>query len=327
MTDLHPNWQATDIGGDPVNVHAAVPEKEDSLPEPDTSVAPTQSLTRQPAAIAGILLVISFGMAIYYGRSALMGSGMPGTVTIHIQETGLVPQSVRVAQGATVTWVNDTDQPQALASNELCTTSRACLSTGPIAAGGSASLAIAGDFASGVYHYYSVTAQGTEGVLTVTPSSGAEKRLGAQANLETALPLDEPTNGAASSESSMATDEPEFVALADNASSSEEAVPPPANGGVLLLTEAEAAASSGDASDVASSSSAPAVDPSVSLPTNPYAVGGVRQIPDSSQTDGTLHGGAPLPLSQPETGPGLWVAGLMALGLLFLLSRKSHRIQ
>ena len=324
MTDLHPNWQATDAGGEPVPVHSAVPAEVPG--EPDMPGAPTQSLTRQPAAIAGILLVISFGMAIFYGRSALLGSDTPDTVTIRIAETGFVPQGVSIPQGGTVTWINETDQPQALASNELCTTDRICLSTSPIAPGGTASLGISGDFAPGAYPYYSTASQNLEGILTVLADANAERRLGAQTNLETTLPPDEGTSSSTFSEISSIAPEPDFIALADASSSSANMDPPPAQGGVLLIDPPEDTSGNGEeAGESSSSSSSLSVGPSAGLPTNPNTVGGTR--PNTPAAPGTLHSGAPLPISQPETGPGLWFAGLMALGLLFLLSRKSHRIQ
>ncbi|MDD5751518.1 MAG: hypothetical protein PHS73_03285 [Candidatus Peribacteraceae bacterium] len=326
MTDLHPNWQATDADGDPVPVRAPAPEA--PAPEPDAPDA-VQPMTRQPAAIAGILLVISLGMALYYGRSVLIGATAPGTITIRIQDTGFLPQSARLAQGDTVTWVNETARTQALASDELCTTERACLSTGTIAPGGSASRTITADFSAGTYRYYGIAAQGTEGILIVTASPRAAQRLGAQANLETALPLDAgtgSTSSAVSSVSSSSSTVPEDPEAAVPAGSAPPP-PPPTDGSISLFTEEDIPSDTTPPPPPPPSAGGTTGNITVRLPTNPYAVGsGQPTVPVPAPT-GSLFGGTPLPISQPATGPGLWFAGLTALSLLFLFSRRHHRIQ
>lgn len=329
MTDLHPNWQATDAGAEPVTVHAAAPDVE---PDTDPPIESSRTLTRQPAAIAGILLTLSIGLALFYGRTLFTLSSAPGSSVIHITRNGFVPAQVQVAQGDSITWMNDTSSAQGLASDELCTTSHACLSTGLIAPESSASLILADEFLPGTYHYYSISMEGVQGTVTVSGSSRPrEKSLGAQAALENALPLDsssssaesassaQESSGESSSSAAAAETDPLILTAGESSSSSSE-------DGVVLTSGDESSSEEGQ--EFTSSASSLITDQSGRLPVNPFAVDGVQgQGPGTVGVGSTggLHGGAPLPDFQPETGPGVWLAVLAALGAVFMIVHRGQR--
>lgn len=94
-----------------------------------------------------------------------------------------------------------------------------------------------------------------------------------------------------------------------------EPAPPPAVPDALTMDEEE---------------TTPPADQSDLIPLNPYTVGSGRDgnpVAPSATAAGTLHGGAPVPrpLTQPTTGPGLWIVIMGSFGLLFASTRTMLR--
>ncbi|MDD4628219.1 MAG: hypothetical protein PHE68_02375 [Candidatus Peribacteraceae bacterium] len=337
MTELHPNWDATDKGEEIIPVHAAAADE--PLPEPPH----VTSMSRQPAAVAGILISISIGFALYLGIGPSANGGVASGTTVHITASGFTPAQISVTQGEEITWINDVQSAQALQSDELCTTARQCFATSLFAPGSAAGLVITPDFMPGTYRYYSITTQGMEGSITVIASKKPLRDSTArhQANLENALPVEDSSAsaGAASSdsvpsaassmESSLPSADPDPVALppesssSDESSSSEESEP-------TVIPSSDSSSSEYIAAEPAASSAASSVrsaSPSATIPVNPYTVGSPRGSNNSMGTASTgkeaLHGGAPRPIAQPETGPTIWIAIALAVSALFVLTQRS----
>jgi len=383
MTDLHPNWDATDGGEESIPVHAA------AVSEPPAETPHATSVSRQPAAVAGILISISIGFALYLGFGPGVHGGLSSASTIRITSAGFTPAHVTISQGEEITWINDRDTAQALQSDELCTTARQCFATTLFAPGSSASLTITSDFMPGTYRYYSITTQDMEGSITVTAATKAVRdSLGQhQANLENALPVGDSSASAeaasSSAESSVMSDTASSVSSADPepeapepeapipdpipeaSSSSETSEPEPLpaadsssssscfyaipidcpSGRILSGTEqtgadgcvrrgawccgdylCEGEESALGCTEDCRNSSASSVTRPPTIPVNPYTVGSPRGS-STTKTGATsseaLHGGAPRPLSQPETGPTIWIVIALALSALFALTQRS----
>lgn len=350
MSDLHPNWQATDGESEeqalPVHVAEKKPVQEPTAPAPQPPHAPRmRRLSRQPAAVAGMLLAVSIGASLYFSFDR--GSD----VTVHITDKGFSPSNVTVTTGGQVRWINDTDRPHVLQSDVLCTGDQECFTTSAIAPQASTTLTITPDFRAGTYAYYSITTQGMEAHITVLAGSAAKKHAQSvtqQQNLAQAVPF------ASSAQSSV----PPATAGGTTSSSSRPlnvafAFPDEGSSAGLEFTDITAPLMGGIGNDgsavppsgddalfsfPSASSASSRTGPSrvTQLPVNPYTVNGTRTHPFDAQgkpiTAGstssqksqksTLHAGAPRPITQPETGPALWIT-LTGTILLLLLGTRS----
>jgi plastocyanin len=284
-----------------------------------------------------MLIAISIGLSFFFGFDR-------GTeITVRITETGFSPKAVTVTTGGDIRWINETNKPHVLQSDALCTRNQECFSTRAIEPKQSAVLNITSDFNAGTYPYYSISAQGMEASITVlagtsgTPATAANTAT--QQHLAQAVPFDGASPGSTASAGtgqSSATD--------SRMGTMAFAIPPADEDGFVdvtsVLTENDNSAPQGQypAADqsVGAASSESARQPSsrtTQLPVNPYTVGSTRAHPfdaegkpvtagGNASSTGTLHGGAPRPLSQPETGPALWITLFGSFGLLFLVTRN-----
>ncbi|MDO8469179.1 MAG: hypothetical protein Q7S29_05475 [Candidatus Peribacter sp.] len=348
MTDLHPNWQSTDASAEEqlLPVHVAERPKQSQEPPAEQAHQPRmRRLSRQPAAIAGMLLAISIGFSLFFGFDQ-------GTeTTVRITENGFSPTSVTVTTGGDIRWINETDRPQVLQSDALCTHNQECFSTHSIAPKESATLTITPEFDAGTYSYYSINAQGMEASITVLAAKAgtptAAVNTATRQNLAQTVPFDSATHSATSSAGAG-----QSSSLFSRTGNLAFALPPADADGFVDIASVLAGNGDADAaypaagarnsvpSGAASSDSRREPDRVVQLPVNPYTVNGNRAHPFDAQgkpiTAGgssssvksvkgaktTLHGGAPLPIAQPATGPALWITIMGAFALLFFVTRN-----
>jgi len=343
MTDLHPNWTTDGPEEQPIPVR--ITEKPKQNPEPPRTDHPhaprMHRLSRQPAAIAGMLLALSIGLSLFFSFD-----GDP-EILVRITEQGFSPQTVTVTAGSTVRWVNQTDRPHVLQSDALCTRNQECFSTRSIGPEESATLTITPDFSAGTYAYYSINTHGMEASITVrtggTDTAPATAGPTTQQNLAQAVPFDTASQGSSvssgteSSASVSSQKNPMAFAFPDDDAGDDAFVDL-----TSVLTEGagssqppfRAAAGNPDFPTVGDSSSASrSADSVTQLPLNPYTVSGTRTHPfdaegkplaagAGSSAKSTLHGSAPRPLSQPATGPALWITLFGTFGLLFIATRN-----
>jgi plastocyanin len=314
-------------------------------------------LSRQPAAITGILLAVSIGLTLLFGTD--LTSGGQETI-VRITSQGFSPQTAHVNVGGRITWVNDSTAAHTLQSDRLCTRDRHCLLTRSIAPQSSTSLSITEDFSPGSYPYYSITRQGMEGTVMVLasqePAPPATAKTTKQQNLESVLPLAELAANAVT---------PPAGGGADGSPSSRAGLPPPssarsaassrpadldADSPTSLLRDGplpplDATWGAPDpATQESSSAQRSRADVSALIPSNPYTINSTRTHPFdeegnpikpgsgsslSKKSVTQLHGGAPVrrPITQPSTGPGLWITIVGAFGLLFLSTYRLLRKQ
>lgn len=350
MTDLHPNWQATDMSADEQPLPVRIAQKSDSHPQPAPRLSNPQHahrLSRQPAAVAGMLVVISIGLTLFFGKDG------GRQTTIRITENGFIPKSSIVNKGKEIRWVNETTRPHVLQSDALCATGQECFSTHSIAPGESVTLTITSDFRSGTYPYYSISAQDMEASITVQSDTDkiapSAARGATQQHLAQAAVLDANQSSAQFSSAADVTsdvtlsnvmafslppeDEDSSAHLADTQSNDESSATEESNQGTDWESIMRADAFSSSSLDGLPKQPSQAAQ----IPINPYTVNSTRTHPfdaqgkpaaggsSSSAGKNALHGGAHRPLTQPTTGPGIWVTLAGSIGLLFLCTRKLLR--
>jgi plastocyanin len=335
MTDLHPNWQTTDAGGDSAPVRISVHQETIQPPTLSPSISNNQhptltQISRQPAAIVGMLLASTIGLSLAFGWSA---GSKHQSVTVHITAKGFEPSIIQADADATLTWVNDTSFTHTLQSDQLCTRYQECFITDAIAPGSSTRLALSDAFSTGTYTYYSINQRGLEGSLTITSRRTEAPRTTAQAipqgNVQPTVPMSKssaaPIRPQQRSSQAVNMMDPDDTSALDGFSDEEN----------LASLEDEMFEPSEDTrvEDPVDSPEAPSHDQSNLLPLNPNTVGSHRTTqPPSAGTSSakggeSLHGGAPLrkPITQPSTGPGLWAVITGSAGLLFFGTRKMLR--
>ncbi|ALM09739.1 MAG TPA: hypothetical protein DEB30_00930 [Candidatus Peribacter riflensis] len=350
MTDIHPNWQTTESdapGEQSLPIHIVEKPKSEEIPPSQKPPPRVRRLSRQPAAVAGMLLAISVGLTFFFG----MDSGETPTV-IRITSDGFSPQTITVTPGSDLTWTNESARSHVLQSDTLCTQDRECFVTPAIAPGETAHLTITDAFAPGTYSVYSISAQGMEGSITVLAAQPGKRPTAKTAigqNLAQAAPFTGGGTGSAPASSAPASSAASFM----SAPSGGIPVDPSPTAGnefvdlTSLLSAGNLPPLDDDVDDfsalnpfgsgAASSANTSAPRPSAALPVNPYRVNATTAHPfdeqgnpvapgsGSSSSKSVLHGGAPRPIAQPSTGPGLWVTILGTFGLLFFATHRALR--
>lgn len=111
MTPMHPHWQSTEE-------EQIVPVRDASAPQ-----APARNVSRAPAAIVGILLMLGVAAFSFGGLEALIGQVTNPTpdVTIRILQSGPEPATVDIRPGQTIRWINEDQIPHVLTSETLPT--------------------------------------------------------------------------------------------------------------------------------------------------------------------------------------------------------------
>lgn len=290
MMDIHPHWQSTGEQG----FHVPVGHS---------------SVSRRPAALVGIALVVALGITVVHGipsfslsqpESALSGTVSPpppppsDTAEIHITDHGPVPASITVRPGQEITWFNDqTAIPHILESETLRGADGALLYTPAIFPGNSAHFSIARNMEPGAYPYDSTTSDAVAGTVVVVADAGTPVAAPAAAG-----PIAPATNAQNNNDGAA----PLIPRFPDDSGGHPGAQPtPPQNQDALL-------------------------------PHNPYMIGSARAHPfdlsgnpvgAAAPSRSVRHAGAP---RQPETGASLWIAVTLSLGI-FLIGWLANRSQ
>ncbi len=280
MADIHPHWQTT---GDERPTAVGTPTVRD--------IEPKHTISRKPAAIAGILVVVALGVSFVHGVNTLSGQLSDGIV-VTIGASGMTPATVDVLPGQSITWTNEMTVPHILLSDSLCDSTDDCLYTDTMFEGDSYTYTVPLDIAGGTYAYRSATDASITGTVNVLSSTEPET------TVDDETPLGTETD----------TSDAEVEALFEEL----ESAPPTDEEAVTFTTQ----------ETVAEETITQA--PPVALPTNPYTVNS-----GSSNNDSGLHSGAPLqpvtqhrPFTQPQTGPGAWLIAIAGLVAFWFVSRK-----
>ncbi|MDA1208449.1 MAG: hypothetical protein O2904_00255 [bacterium] len=158
---IHPDWQNTDAETEEVPVHDV------------NAPAPTEmhTISRRPAAIAGILLVVGSASLFMHGVDTLTGQ-LTEPISVILADTGIDPVEITVPAGEEVRWTNQQEIPQYLISDTLCSPSAdECMSTSTMFEGDEISYTIPADVPAGSYEYFSPTDPSLTGTIIVTKGS------------------------------------------------------------------------------------------------------------------------------------------------------------
>lgn len=138
MNSIHPAWQSED---DEVPVRIV-----------------NREISRRPAAIVGMVLVIAAGFILFDGADSLTGQVTEDTPvsgpSIYITDTGFSPSTLEVLLGETVTWISQTQFPLTITSDILCSDNNFCLQSEELTNGQTHTFSITQDMAPGQYIYF-----------------------------------------------------------------------------------------------------------------------------------------------------------------------------
>lgn len=149
MSNIDPVWQSEDGEPVPVTIKETEPLQEGDL----TGV----HVSRRPAALVGMLVVMGIGFSFFRGVDTLTGqlAGERFEQTIRITADGFFPASVEVEHGQTIIFVNDQDIPHIVESETLCSDTGFCLMTSTLFNGDQDKFTITPDMLPGNYEYFS----------------------------------------------------------------------------------------------------------------------------------------------------------------------------
>ncbi|MDD5469475.1 MAG: hypothetical protein PHO92_01605 [Candidatus Peribacteraceae bacterium] len=311
MPELHPHWQSTHPGS-----------AEERKNVPDAAIpARGKRVARYPAALVGIGLVCALSFGFFHGLKNITAQ-LVDEVTVSITEDGFEPADVTVLPGTSIAWVNRTTTPAILSSDTLCDSSgESCLYSSILFESDTWRYDVPEDVPLNTQHTYVLTTGSALGTITVG-SAPAEQEL-AQEPVEAAEPVPTEDDVQPDLAPQETESEEEVLALLDALRAAEENEPqsepdtaetdaPAENfGNPFVAQEEESETEEQPAPPIQ------AIGGSAEVPRNPYTVGS-SYVPTPSaslpQGTGTLHEGAPpppvtahKPLSQPETGAGIWV--------------------
>lgn len=167
MNEIHPDWQETEGDSVPVRIKTAVNVAESQTPKSVT-------ISRKPAAIVGMFLVLGFGALFFYGLDGLMTgqvSNQGNTKTVTITAQAFSPSTIEVEHGQTIVWINQDVATHAVLSSTLCSNTGFCLQTAPLAKGGQGTFTITPDIPSGTYSYSSSTDPLMKGTIDIVTTA------------------------------------------------------------------------------------------------------------------------------------------------------------
>ena len=164
MPNIHPHWES-DGEEIPVHVHEA---KDQHVTVPEDA----KPVSRQPAAIVGILTVIAGGYVFFQGVTSLTGQVIneDRRKIVQITEQGLDPAIIEVEHGDTITWQNTQATPYTFVSDTLCSDTGFCLHTKNLSEGDSDNFTITMDMVAGTYAYQS-TESSVHGSVVITTTA------------------------------------------------------------------------------------------------------------------------------------------------------------
>lgn len=324
MNDIHPHWHSTEGERNPpppplTPTTDVRPEKTLNRLRKGIHVRVAASgITRRPAAVFGILLVLTAGFIAFEGASELQGetvsmetaASAPSadndeapstTVEIRITAKGLSPQTAQVHPGQTIVWINEQEVPHILESETIKGEDGETLYTPAIFPGSEYRFPLASDQPAGRHSYLSITSMEISGELNVIAGTAA------------ATPNTPLVNIPGAAQTSTDNAEPKVL---------------------LAKTDGDTTT---DAEDDFPTSQENLI------PVNPYTIEGGRRHPFDTEgrpieelfdAPTSLRGSAPnvyapsrttslpRPMRQPETGPGLWIVSALSLAALFALTRR-----
>ncbi|PIQ76639.1 hypothetical protein COU78_05075 [Candidatus Peregrinibacteria bacterium CG10_big_fil_rev_8_21_14_0_10_49_24] len=311
MSDIHPDWHTLDEDDMLVSVRAVntSAQKEETAP-PAKKQMHTMTVSRRPAAVFGILLVVGATTLFYQGVQNLTGQLAGENKTIEITEEGLIPLEISADRGETITWLNKRQVPQYIISDTLCAGNGDCLNTPTLFQGDSANYKIPQDVADGTYTYFSPTDPNLTGTITIGQGGGIPSQ---NSNALTQPPLD---NGTASNFSvaeqslldaiqrQLQLDQTTLQNTQEPADEPEENLPPVNASGIPQNPYK------------VGSSVAP-------LRTPEYAYDDLPTPPIETYDPPAFAGDVQRPMHQPETGGAIWVVLMLSVAGILLLTRKS----
>ena len=146
MNNIDPIWQSDD---------ESVPVTVKSQTEPEITPSTGTQISRRPAAIVGMLLVIGAGFSFFRGVEGLTGQLIDGAQVIRITSEGFEPRRVEVEHGQTITWKNEAEVAHIIESDTLCSDTGFCLMTSTLLTGDSDNFTLTPDMQPGNYPYFS----------------------------------------------------------------------------------------------------------------------------------------------------------------------------
>jgi len=308
-SDLHPNWHTTD-DEEIVPVRAA-PKKSEKVQEIPLH---TTSVSRRPAAIVGILLVVGLSTLFYQGVQSLTGQ-LTNSLQVRITDTGFEPLDITATPGQQISWLNERQVPQYIISDTLCDSMGECLNTSTMFQGDQANYTLPSDASEGTYTYYSPTDPNLTGTITVggnaQPAGGSTPSTSDSLNLLPDVGDGETVDAFTFTQQALLESIQRQLALDEQSDRNEESdtVPDP-----LPTTQS-------------------------GIPQNPYTVGSEGQYPFDAEYDNTpivasVSDDSPptfaqniqKPFRQPETGPGVWLVLTVSVLGIWTVARKADPV-
>ncbi len=324
MTDMHPHWHAT--GTDAAGQGAV------SIPvHGESAITNLRGISRAPAAIAGIALMLFAGFWAAGGTSMFTGQAIPSAgnppalVEIHIKPTGPSPRSVVVAPGKQVAWINDDTAPHIVASDTLRTGTGDSVYSSAIFPGMRFTVTVAGSMQEGAYTYRITTKPLWTGSIIVKLNGTCTNEL-LGGTLDIGLPRYDPCDeleGSHVTTVNGGTDPSTNGAPAGTFTPSPDAAP----GGTAIAGGTPGIIQPSQPAEPAAPAAGVGGSNTDLVPYNPYTVvsgtqGGVTQTyePEPAGVDTTVqHSNAP---TQPDSGPEVWVVGALSLIAMGFVLRK-----
>jgi plastocyanin len=318
--NLPKNWEPTE-GEEIVPVKSA--HTKDA-----TQNTQVHTVSRKPAAIVGILVVILAGISFFYGLDNLVGQLETEENKIVINESGISPLTVYAKPGDTIEWINEQDIPHYLVSDTLCDANGECMSTTTMFPDMEVSYDIPYSVIPGIYTYYSPTDTTLEGTIIIENSLGNQTS-SYSSSIDTQIPEEEEEY------------EPEVInpqSQLFTSSSSSASVPNTATGSSAIKSPLLESIEKQLELDKKGTNTIPVNSPynAQTVTTGTNAVPGVPQNPYAMQqnaqsyvpaagTENSFANSVQKPFTQPNTGAGSWISItliLISIVLIVLNSRK-----
>jgi len=327
MTDLHPHWTATDSQSP-----AKPGNEENHIP------VGKRNVSRMPAALVGMTLVILVGAGFLKGLTSLRAQ-LLNEINITITEDAVSPQTVTAAPGQEIAWTNTGDLPHLFSSSTLCTPAGVCLYSDILMEGDTKRYTIPVDVPAGEYQYASEvdpTIQGTiivEGEpITDSPENEPADDINGQAPPDIAeedIPELTPPEPEVATGTTTEVDAPaEIVTDQPDTTAGQIGLVPSADFEQIAQEKTGLPQNVDVPSDIATPSGVTPRAPGV-IPRNPYTVGS----PINAAVQPT-HSGAPPaviqhePFRQPQTGATAWTIVIASIAGFAIVGRRMlQRVQ
>ncbi len=324
--DIHPHWDST--GDSDEVLISAIHDDRKSVSVPIAASATTMS--RRPAALVGILIVVLLGVTYSGGWSDLiqgiaairaqLGSSQqqqaeqaaPAATatqtTVALTVAGVVPPSITVRPGDSFVLRNDTDTLQIIESKTLFESDGSTLSTAAIAPGGSETITLSPTQLPGAFTFASAVNPALTGTVNVNDAG----KVGFGESLNN-VPL---------------------VTGEQNLPTGATPVSNPTANDTTGIPSADSAYPAANTADPIETITAPmdTAAPAEALPQNPYTVGntspyvfdanGQPTAGATAHASATQAPGRLTPPSNTDSGPALWLTFALSGIALFTIARK-----